>query len=256
MFSGDGLADSPVCNRSRTTIWGCARIGYRRLRERLETSAARSKCAPGRETSLLLARSLRLARSLPLTHLGNRGPALRLQSQANPALERIAIAVGRHTLTLAVGVDLEEVFADPRGEKQVAHRIGPSLRELHIGVHRAARIGVAVNADLEGGRLGHRLGEHLNLMPDFPWDLRTPGSEQHITLQPIENLAAILPGSSRPLYLVSQIIEPRGQAAVGLRQRVLFGLQRGLFSQQFGFIGLQRSNGCPRLGAITPPTPP
>src|SRR5882724_4959999 len=160
MFSGDGFADSPVCNRSRTTILGCALIAYPRLRKRAETSAARSfKSGSGPQDP-----SSFLAGSLPFAHLGNRCLALRLQGQANPALERIAIAVGRDALTLAVGIDLEEVFADPRGKKQVAHRIGPSLRELQIGIHRAARIGVAVDADFERGRLRHRLGKHLNLV--------------------------------------------------------------------------------------------
>src|ERR1700731_1728333 len=97
IFSGDGLADSPVCNRSRTTILGCALMRYRRLGARAETSAARSTWG------LRAARHSPFSRSLVLARLGNRCPALRVQGQANPALERIAIVVGRDTLTLAVG---------------------------------------------------------------------------------------------------------------------------------------------------------
>src|ERR1700730_18648382 len=95
MFSGDGLADSPVCNRSRTTILGCALMPYPRLGARAETSAARSLKSPRAARPAPF-----LAESLVLTHLGNRCPALRLQRQANPALECIAIVVGGDTLTL------------------------------------------------------------------------------------------------------------------------------------------------------------
>src|SRR5580658_10916825 len=123
MFSGAGFAESPVCRRSSTTILGRSLIPYRRLARPAETSAAR-------RDRLRAATPPRIpAGSLAGTHLRHRRAALCLQCQANPAFECIAVAVGRDALALAVGVDFEHLIADPRGEKQVAHRIRAILRE-------------------------------------------------------------------------------------------------------------------------------
>src|SRR5579862_1165320 len=100
IFSGAGLADSPVCSRSRTTILGCTSIRYRRLGVPAETSAARSLgSAPDRDR-------LHRVKSRVRTHLRDRRTILRLQGHSHPSFERKAIAVGRDALTLAVGIDL------------------------------------------------------------------------------------------------------------------------------------------------------
>src|ERR1700734_667838 len=108
IFSGDGLADSPVCSRSKTTILGRSLIRYRRLAVAAETSAARNTLHSGPHGHPLFR-----ARSLFLAHLCNRGGVLGLQSQANPPFERVTIAVLRDALAFAVSIDLECLAADP-----------------------------------------------------------------------------------------------------------------------------------------------